>query len=344
MDVKMKAAYLEAPYKMGIREIEQPAVAEDEVLIKVKCTGICGSDLHAFRGVHAFRKPPVILGHELSGEIVKVGSRAEGFALGDRVTVMPQIGCGQCRYCKMDKANICLASKMPGVGGWLGSFVEYFNAPAKVVLKLPDNVSYDQGALAEPLAVAVHALKRIAPYNRDRLVILGSGTIGLMMISIAKLLGFGKILATDALDFNLNMAQSFGADRTVNVTKENLSVAVRDTFGEDKADAVIVAASAPDILDQAIESIHPSGEIIYLAMITKPMTVNSYPIVFDEMTLKGSRNYTISDFAEAVNLLASGKVDFQKFITQRYTLETAQAGMELLDKKTADSVKVMLYI
>ncbi len=340
----MKAVYLEANMQTAVRDIEKPKVAPDEVLIKVKSTGICGSDLHAFRGAHAFRKPPVILGHELAGDVVEIGSKVQTIKVGDRVTVMPQVGCGKCRHCREGNGNICPDSRVPGIGGWLGTFVEYFNAPAAVVVKLPDNVTYDQGALAEPLAVAVHALNKISPQNRNNLVILGSGTIGLLMAAVAPSCGFRKVLTTDALDYNLKMAASVGVARTVNVLTEDLAAAVAETFGGEKADAVVIAAGAPNIIDQAIESVRPKGEIIYLSMITKPMTANSYPIVFWEMDVKGSRTYTLADFKQAIDLLGSGKIDFQKFITQRYPLEQAQVGLELLDQKKEDSVKVMLYI
>jgi L-iditol 2-dehydrogenase len=340
----MKAVYLEANKQTAVREIERPKVAPDEVLIRVRATGICGSDLHAFRGSHAFRKPPVILGHELAGNVVEIGSKVQEIKVGDRVTVMPQVGCGKCWHCSEGSSNICPESRVPGVGGWVGTFVEYFNAPERVVVKLPDNVTYEQGALTEPLAVAVHALNKISPCNRNSLVILGSGTIGLLMAAIAPSFGFRKVLATDALDYNLKIAASVGVAKTVNVLTEDLTAAVAETFGGNKADAAVIAAGAPDIIDQAIESVRPKGEIIYLSMITKPMTANSYPIVFWEMDVKGSRTYTLGDFRQAVALLAAGEIDFQRFITQRYPLEEAQIGLELLDRKKEDSVKVMLYV
>lgn len=340
----MKAVYVEEPYRTAVREIDKPKINENEVLIKVKYTGICGSDLHAYKGIHAFRKPPVMLGHELSGSVVEIGSKVTKFKEGDRVTVMPQIGCGNCKMCKEGHPNICTSKRVPGVGGWLGTFVEYFNSSEDVVVKLPDSIDYDEGALAEPLAVAVHVLKSISESNRNNLVILGSGTIGLLMVAIAPQFGFKKILTTDALDYNLKMAQEFGAVKTVNVLKENLADAIDEAFCGEKADALVIAAGAPNILDQAIESVRPKGEIIYLAMITKPLTFNSFPIVFRELNLKGSQTYTMEDFIDAVDILGSGKIDFKKFITHRYSIDDAQAAMELVDKKLEDSVKVMLCL
>jgi Threonine dehydrogenase and related Zn-dependent dehydrogenases len=339
----MKAVVLEENYRTVVRDIAAPPVADDEVLIRVRSTGICGSDLHAFRGVHAFRKPPVILGHELAGDVVAIGAGVRTLTVGDRVTVMPQVGCGKCRYCREGHSNICPASRVPGAGGWVGTFVEYFNAPAAVVVKLPPHVTYDQGALAEPLAVALHALNKVSPRTRNNLVILGAGTIGLLMAAVAPALGFRKVLATDVLDCKLRLAAALGAAKPVNVRTENLAAAVRETFGGDKADAVVIAAGAPDIIDQAIESVRPQGEIVYVAMVVAPITASSYPVVFWEMTVKGARTYTLADFNQAIDFLAAGKIAFQQLITQRFRLEEAQAGLELLDQEKADACKVMLY-
>jgi len=340
----LKAVYVEAPMVTAIREIARPQAEEREVVIKVKFTGVCGSDHHAYKGIHAFRKPPVILGHELAGVIDSVGDKVTKFKPGDRVTVMPQIGCGHCMMCAAGFPNICSSKRVPGMSGWVGSFVEYFNAPEDIVVKLPDTVGLDVGALSEPLAVAVHVVKRISTGNRGNLVVLGSGTIGMMIVAIAPFFGIKKVLTTDALDYNLAMAREFGAARTVNVLKENLPDAIAETFAGEKADAVVIAAAAPNIIDQAIESVRPHGEIIYLSMITKPMTAQTFPIVFGEIALKGSQTYTMDDFEEAVRLLASGKVDFGRFITHRFEMNSAQEALELVDKKTEDSIKVMICI
>jgi len=342
--IVLKAVFLEEPYRTGIRDIDIPEIDENEVLIQVKCTGVCGSDLHAFRGIHAFRKPPVILGHELSGIIVKIGSKAKKFTVGDRVAVMPQIACGHCKLCLSGYPNLCIYKKVPAMSGWVGSFVEYFNAPEDVLIKLPDNVGFDEGSLAEPLSVAIHVLKQISEEKRNSLVILGSGTIGLLMTAVAPIMGFKKILCTDALDYNLNFAKVLGAAKTVNVLKEDLSDAIKDVFGDDKADSAVITAAAPNIIDQAIESVGPKGEIIYLAMIMAPMTFSSYPIVANELVMKGSMTYTMEDFTDAVNIIASGKVDFKKFITHRYAIDDVQKAMELVDKKSEDSVKVIICL
>ncbi|MHC1761177.1 MAG: zinc-binding dehydrogenase [Negativicutes bacterium] len=340
----MKAAYVEAPRVTSVRDIERPRAEDREVLIRVNYAGICGSDLHIYKGIHAFRKPPVMLGHELAGVVESVGNKVTKFQHGDRVTVMPQIGCGHCRMCNAGNPNICTTKRVPGMNGWVGSFVEYFNAPEDIVVKLPDAVTLEVGALSEPLAVAVHVVKQISEGNRGSLVVLGSGTIGMMIVAIAPFFGIRKVLATDALDYNLVAVRDLGAAKTVNILKENLQDAIAETFEGEKADAVVIAAAAPNIIDQAIESVRPHGEIIYLSMITKPMTANTFPIVFQELTIKGSQTYTMEDFSDAVKLLVSQKVDFHRFITHIFELERVQEAMELADEKTEDSIKIMIRV
>ncbi|MBP7072602.1 MAG: alcohol dehydrogenase catalytic domain-containing protein [Clostridia bacterium] len=328
----------------GIRDIEIPAINENEVLIRVKCAGVCGSDLHAYRGVHAFRKPPLILGHELTGIIVDKGRNVKQFSKGDRVAVMPQISCAQCKLCLSGYQNLCKEKKVPGMRQWVGAFAEYFNSPEDILAKLPENVDFEEGVLIEPLSVAIHVLKQISEEKREKLVILGSGTIGLLMILVAKKMGYKKILATDIFDYNLNFAKSLGAEKTVNVLKEDLRDAIKEVFGSDKADSAVITASAPDIIDMAIESVGPRGEIMLMAMITKPITFSSYPIVFNELVIKGSMNYTMEDFNNAIGIIQSKKEDLKNLITHRFRMDDVQKAMELADKKYEDSIKIIIDV
>ncbi len=185
----MKAALVTDVEKVSIEEIERPIIKDDEVLIKVKTVGVCGSDLHLFRGTHAFRKPPAILGHEIAGEVVEIGKRVRNLKVGDRVTVEPQYGCGECEFCRQGLINLCTKKIVPGTAKWIGVFVEYFNAPEKTVYKLNDSVSYPMGTMIEPLAVAVRAFRRATVKEKDCVVKLGSGTIGLLCLIVARQMG-----------------------------------------------------------------------------------------------------------------------------------------------------------
>jgi L-iditol 2-dehydrogenase len=176
----MKAVYVEAPYKVVVKDVAEPELRDHDVLIKVKMTGICGSDIHTYKGLHPFRKPPVIIGHEVSGEVVRTGKAVQRIKPGDKVTVEPQAGCGSCEYCLTGHSNYCENRSAPGVKGWYGTMAEYFAAPEHCVFVLPDIVDLEQGVLAEPLAVGIHAARKSNIQLGDKVAILGAGPIGLL--------------------------------------------------------------------------------------------------------------------------------------------------------------------
>jgi L-iditol 2-dehydrogenase len=337
----MKAVYAEAPGVIGLRDIPIPRVDPDGVLIRVEYTGICGSDLHAYRGTHAFRKPPVMLGHEVSGIVTELGNQVRDISLGDAVTVVPQLGCGHCDQCRKGKANLCGAKTLPGTPKWNGTFAEYFAAPAPTICALGD-MPLHLGALAEPLAVAVHVLKRIPEDHPDRLLILGSGTIGLMILIIAPAFGFGSIMVTDIKDQNLGHALRLGAKYAVNALKENVVSRVREAFGRGGVENVIIAAGGPNILEQAIQAACPGGLIDYFAMITQDMTLNTYPIVFKELVVTGSLNYTREDFTAAIAFLREKSGPLGSLVTHMLPLSEAEKGFSILTDGKENAIKILL--
>jgi L-iditol 2-dehydrogenase len=204
----MKAAILENTGRIEVRDVRDLRPAPDELLIKTAYAGVCGSDLHAFRGKHPFRTPPVILGHEVAGTVVECGAGVEGFRPGDRVTVMPLLPCGSCPQCQMGRTNICRNKRVPGVREWLGLFTEYSLAKASVVFKLGRATPFELGVLAEPLAVGIHSVFRQARLTAgDRVIVLGAGPIGIFTAMAARAAGAGEIVVTDLLDFNLALVR-----------------------------------------------------------------------------------------------------------------------------------------
>ena len=339
--MKMKAALVTDIGKVSIEEIERPEIKDDEVLIKVRTVGVCGSDLHLFRGTHAFRKPPAILGHEIAGDVVETGKGVHHVKVGDRVTIEPQYGCGECDFCQQDLVNMCSSKVVPGTAKWIGVFVEYFNAPEKTVHKLNDTVSFRMGTMIEPLAVAVRALRRATTKDKDCLVILGSGTIGLLCLVVAKRLGYGKIVCTDTARFNLNMATRHGAMLTINPLETDVTDAVMKLTNGKGADLVLVAAGADNILDQAAACAKKQGEIGVIAMITEKIPFYSYRVVFNELRMYGAMTYATDDFREAVEMI-NGGLDLTDLITQSVDLEHTQEGLDILSQKRESVVKVMV--
>jgi L-iditol 2-dehydrogenase len=341
--MKMKAALVTDVEKVSIEEIEKPSIKDDEVLIRVRTVGVCGSDLHLFRGTHAFRKPPAILGHEIAGEVVEIGKDVRDIRPGDRVTVEPQYGCGECAFCRQGQVNLCSGKVVPGTAKWIGVFVQYFNAPEKTVYKLNDAVSYEMGTMIEPLAVAVRALRQASVKERDCVLILGAGTIGLLCLVVAKRMGYGKIVCTDTERFNLDMALRHGATLALDPLDTDVVDAVKKLTGGKGADLALVAAGAANILDQASACVKKRGEIGVIAMITERIPFYSYQIVFNEQRMYGSMTYATSDFSDAAEMI-NGGLDLKDFITQTMDLEHTQEGLEVLSRKKEGVVKVMIRV
>lgn len=337
----MRAAFVTGVKETEIRDIEKPSPARGEVLIKVEAVGLCGSDLHLFLGLHAFRKPPVILGHELSGTVCELGEGVTKFQVGDRVTVNPSLSCKKCPACKRGLGNICERRKAPGTDSWIGCFVEYFPAPEETVYKIPDEVDFPRAALTEPLSVATHILGRISLNEIKTMAILGCGTIGLMTLYLAKKRGMEKVICSDPAAYNRQQALRFGADVVIDPLEgDPVKGALELTDGEG-VDLCIVAAGAPPILDQASGMTRKGGEIGLVAMITKPVPFYSYSVVFREQRIFGSQIYQTQDFEAALGEVETDP-GLSEFITQRMPMEEVQRAMEMLAEKKENVVKIIL--
>jgi len=339
----MKAAYVVDLKKTEIRDIAKPEPQKGEVLIKVKTVGVCGSDLHVFMGVHAFRKPPVILGHEISGEVCEVGEGVTKFKVGDRVTVKPAVACGECETCKNGMENLCLNNKAPGTPKWIGTFVEYFPAPEEVVYHIADETDYATATLTEPLAVAVHVMNLPQKKKKNSIAIIGCGSVGLLTMFLAQKAGYKKIIAIDPADYNREVSLKLGASLTINPITEDTCKTVNVFTDGHGVDLCIVAAGAPSILDQASAITRKGGEVVLVSMITKPQEVNSYAYVNKEQTLYGSNLYDTKDFEEALSI-TNGGTDMSVFVTQQLPLEDVQHAMELLSEKKENVVKIILTL
>ncbi len=339
----MRVAIVTEPYKVEIEDRPVPEVGKKDVLIKVVRAGICGSDIHLYKGTHAFRNPPAALGHEVSGEICQVGEAVTRYKVGDRVTVEPQIPCGECDFCKSGHVNLCKNKIVPGTAAWCGTFAEYFLAPEQAVYKLEDSVSYDVGALIEPLAVAVQAMNLTTDPGRDAIAILGSGTIGLLVLAVAVKRGYKKIFCTDTAPFNREMALKLGATAVYDPLHENVEELIKEATGGAGVDVCVVAAGAPNIIDQASAVTKKLGEVVLVAMITKPIPVYTYSFVFNEQKLIGSMTYTTEAFQEACEMVNEG-ILIEPIITHCLPLEEAGKGLRILDEKSEDAGKILVHL
>jgi L-iditol 2-dehydrogenase len=275
------------------------------------------------------------------GIVEEIGESVTTVQVGDAVTVLPQAVCGACECCKNNLPQHCKERKAPGTNEWLGTFVEYFNAPQHVVYKLPEGMDDILGVLAEPLAVAFHAVKKFE--KKDSLLILGSGTIGMFALMAAKRLGFSQVVLTDTMDYNLSLAIKNGADFTVNVLKEQLGKVLEEKTKTGSMQGVLVTASAPNIMDQALESCSANGRIVYLPMILKPLEIHSYSIVYKELTIFGSLNYNEQDFMDALLLLKEKSEVFSSFITNNDNYTDTQKAFDRMKNKEHGFVKNIIH-
>ncbi|MBN2324823.1 MAG: alcohol dehydrogenase catalytic domain-containing protein [Spirochaetes bacterium] len=337
----MKACVLNKPYDVGMAEMKTPTPGPREVLVRVKATGLCGSDLHAYRGTHKFRIPPIISGHELAGVVEKIGDDVRLLKEGDRVTVEPWTHCGRCEFCIAGRSNLCTDKVAMGTADWSGSFAEYVTAPEEVTYLLPENVPFEAGALIEPLAASMHAVRRAGTRPGERAVVFGAGAIGLSILLLLKACGIVGCIVTDIEDFKLQLAESLGADRTVNTSTGDLSEEISDFTGGRGADVAFVAAGAGRLLQDATLSLKRGGRIAVPAIFDGPLSVDMFPPVFGEHDILGSWSYTKKDFDIVIDLLSSGTVDPLPLVTHRLPLNEAKRAFSIADKRSENAVKML---
>lgn len=336
----MRSVWMAEPAKLEIRDIPVPEISDQEVLLKIEYAGICGSDLHIYNNAHSFRFPPVIVGHEVAGTVVKAGAGVKRLKIGDRVAVLPMNTCRTCEWCQQDLPAHCKARYMPGQDPWIGACVEYLNVAEQLCYVLPDDVSTKLGALCEPLAVAVHALSKIPEDHRDSVLMMGAGAIGHLAVIAARGMGFKKIIVSDIVDQNLELALENGADFGVNVSRENLTEAIEKKYGE-KVSGIVITAGPKDILKEAIAAIKATGYIVAITMTPGELPFPMVPFIFTESHLCASLNYNDADFKQCLTLLSREKDRFEKAITHVVPFEDAQEIFDTLVYKKETTIKAL---
>lgn len=339
----MRAAVIDKPFSVELQEVGIPVIKQaNEVKIQVIVTGICGSEIHAYHGTHPFRIPPVISGHELAGVVIEIGSEVKSVSVGDRVTVEPHYGCGVCRSCQTGNYNICKDKKVLGTQEWTGSFGEFIVVPEKTIVKLPDKVSYEQGALIEPLAVGVHAVRKAGVGLGDKVAVLGAGPIGLGLLLAAKSSGATQIFITDALDYNLEIAKKLGATSSINTIHENAVERILEETNGDGVDTVFIAVGIQSVLNDSFKMVRRGGKISEVALFGKKPEIDISYIQNKEIQLIGSNMYVRSDFEIAAEAIASNMFDTSLLISKVVPIEDVKSAMKMVDEKLENVIKVLL--
>ncbi len=342
----MKALVLTAYNEFEIKDIPRPTPKADEVLVRVKACAICGSDVHGYDGSSGRRQPPIIMGHEASGVIEQVGENVRDYAVGDRVTFDSTVFCGSCWYCRHGMVNLCENRMVLGVScdeyTNPGAMAEYVTIKAHTLFKVPDNVTFEQAAMVEPLSIAVHAVSSVAPIHMgDRAVIVGAGTIGLMLTQAVKNAGVTELIVVDLDDQKLAMAKKLGATYTVNSAREDVAARVREICGAKGADIAFEAVGISATLNTAIDSVRLGGSVVMVGNVAKKVDMPLQKCVTSQISLYGSCASS-GEYDICLDLIAHNMVDVDSLISASVPLDQGSAWFDRLHAAEPGLIKVVL--
>lgn len=265
----MKAAILDQPFSIEVKKISIPEPRPNEALIKVHCIGICGSDVHYYEHGKIGRyvvQEPIVLGHEVAGTVVRIGAEVKNVEVGDRVAIEPGVTCGQCKYCKSGRYNLCPDVSFMATPPVDGAWSEYVTIRSDFLFKLPEEMSFEEGALLEPLSVGLHAMNRGRVTPSDRLLITGLGPIGLLTIQAAKLYGVTEIYASDVEPFRLEKALELGATAVFNPLKEDLKEGIHLQTKGEGVDVVIETSGNSRVISETMTMVNRGGRVVLIGL------------------------------------------------------------------------------
>ena len=335
----MKAAVLEDLNKLIVKEVPDPDLSPDDVIVKVYSCAVCGSDIRIFHHGNDRVHPPAILGHESSGEIVEVGERVTGFSVGDRVAIGSDVPCGECDVCRAGYGNNCRINYAMGYQ-FQGSFAEY--VPINRIMlnfgpihKIPDSMSWDEAALAEPLACVLNAVEFAGIKPGDVVVVMGAGPIGCMIIPVALMCGAAKVIAINRSPGRLDFAKKVGADAVICSSEEEQIERVMEETGGLGADVVFTANPSPQSHPDAIKMARNRGRVNLFGGLPAGTKVEleTNLIHYKELLVSGAHGSVPRHHKQAIDLIGSGKFDIKEFISHRYALEEISEAFSVAESK-----------
>ena len=341
----MKALVYTKPYCLEYTDFPDPTVGEDDVLIRVKACGICGSDVQGYTGKTGRRIPPLIMGHEAAGIVVNVGANAKNFEKGDRVCFDSTVYCNKCEQCRQGYYNRCEKRQVLGVSVPAfkrhGAFAEYVAVPWWIVSKIPDDLSFIHAALLEPVSIATHAANRAPILSSDTVVIIGAGTIGLFVLQACKLKGAGKVIVCDINEFRLDVAKKLGAEHLVNPAKSELKQIVLRQTGNKGADISFEVVGYADTFAAAISVTRIGGHLVAVGNLQKMAEFDLQELVARELTVTGSYA-SAGEFRAGIELVASGKINVEPLISDVLPLAEGPSAFDRLLKAEENLLKIVL--
>lgn len=343
MKKTMRQQVMTAPGEIEFRTVSRPIASPGELLLKIMKIGVCGSDIHVYHGKHPFTTYPVTQGHEVSACVEEIGAGVEGFHIGQKVTIEPQVVCGECYPCRHGKYNLCENLKVMGFQT-TGVASEYFALSAEKVTALPDNLTYSEGAMIEPLAVTVHAARRYDALQGAKVAILGSGPIGILLAQSCKALGAAQVLITDISATRLALAAQCGADFIANTTTEDFNTALVRAFGPDKADVIYDCAGNDVTINQAIQCARKGSKLVLVAVFAGMATANLAVLNDHELDLDSSMMYRHEDYVEAIRLVSEGKIALRPLMSKHFAFEDYIEAYRYIDANRETTMKVLIDV
>jgi 2-desacetyl-2-hydroxyethyl bacteriochlorophyllide A dehydrogenase len=336
----MRQAVMTSPGIIEYREIPEPTAGPGEALLRIKRIGVCGSDVHVAHGQHPFTSYPVVQGHEFSALVQAVGPGAEHLKVGSKATATPQVVCGKCGPCQRGDYHICDDLKVQGFQA-PGVAQDLFVTDAEKVVPLPDGFTYEQGALVEPVAVAVHATARAGDMKGKNAVVLGAGPIGNLVAQMCRARG-AKVLITDVSGFRLDKARECGIQATSNAAEEPLSDAAKRIWGKNGFEIVFDCAGVQASIDAAVANVNKGGAIVAVAVFSEKPRVDLAVVGDRELRIIGTLMYQYRDYEEAVQRIASGEIVTTPLDSRHFPFEAYAEAYRFIDDQGPKSMKVFI--
>lgn len=338
----MKQALMTAPGAIEIRETEIPTAGRGQVLLRIVRVGVCGSDIHVFHGKHPYTQYPVVQGHEFSALVEAIGPEVTQVKVGDKVTAMPQIVCGHCAPCLRGDEHICDILRVQGFQAPGCAQQQWVTEASKLVL-LPDNFSFEQGALVEPASVAVHAIARAGDIRGKRAVVLGAGPIGNLVAQAAKAAG-AEVLITDLSEYRLKVARLCGLDHTCNPETQSLTDAAALAFDGKGFDLAFECVGVEATLDAAVSNLAKGGTLIVVGVFAQAPKVDLGLVQDRELNIAGTLMYQRPDYEQAVAWISSGAIVTAPLESRHFPLEDYLAAYHFIDKQRDKTMKVFIDV
>jgi L-iditol 2-dehydrogenase len=341
----MKALVLSSYKELALQDLPEPRPAEDELLIRIKACGICGSDVHGYDGSTGRRIPPLIMGHEAAGVVEEVGNAVTRFRPGDRVTFDSTVYCGNCFFCECGQQNLCDNREVIGVSTpafrRMGAFAEFVTVPERIAYQLPDNMPFAHAAMIEPVGVAIHATSLTPIELNDTALVVGAGMIGLLAMQAVRLAGAGSVIVADVDETRLELARRLGATQTFNSRNVNVVSKVQEQTSGRGADLAMECVGITDTISLAVEGVRKGGAVTLVGNVAPKIELALQSVVSRQVRLQGTAAIC-GEYPTSISLISRGAIIVEPLITAVAPLEDGVSWFNRLYNREPGLLKVVL--